>query len=43
MNAEDVIGDGEEKKRRVFVRVLERAVGAALEGRLDDFKAKALE
>ena len=43
LNAEDVIGDGEERKRRVFVRVIERAIGAGLEGNLDDIKAKALE
>ena len=40
---DDVIGDGEERKRRVLVRVLERAVGAELEGSLDEMKAKALE
>ena len=43
LNAEDVIGDGEERKRRIFVRVLERAIGAELEGNLDEMKAKALE
>ena len=43
LNTNDVIGDGEEKKRRVFVRVLERAIGAQLEGRLDEMKAKAVK
>ena len=43
LNAEDVVGDGEERKRRVFVKVLERAVGAELEGNVDELKAKGLE
>ena len=34
-------GEEDDRKRRVFVRVLERAVGAELEGRLDDVKAEA--
>ncbi len=43
LRTDDVIGDGEESKRRVFVRVLERAIGAQLEGKLDEMKAKAVE
>jgi hypothetical protein len=34
--------DDEEKKREVFVRILERAVGADLEGKIDDVKAEAV-
>lgn len=30
-----------EKKRKAFVRVLERAIGADLEGNIDELKAKA--
>ena len=33
--------DEEEKKRKIFVRVLERAVGAHLEGSVDAVKTKA--
>lgn len=33
--------DDEEKKRKVFVRVLERAVGADLEGNAETVKSKA--
>lgn len=40
---DDVIGDGEERKRRVFVRVLERTVGAQLEGNLEEMKTEALK
>ena len=43
LRTDDVIGDGEESKRRVFVRVLERAIGAHLDDRLDEMKAKAME
>ena len=35
------VKDEDEKKRRVFVRLLERAVGADLEGNIDDVKAEA--
>ena len=34
--------DDEEKKRKVFVRVLERAIGADLEGNTDIVRAKAV-
>ena len=33
--------DGEEKKRKAFVRILERAVGADLEGNIDSIKSEA--
>ena len=33
--------DGEEKKRKAFVRILERAVGADLEGNVDSVRAEA--
>lgn len=33
--------DEEERKRRVFVRILERAVGADLEGNIDSIKSEA--
>lgn len=33
--------DDEEKKRKVFVRMLERAVGADLEGNAETVKSKA--
>ena len=33
--------DGEAKKRKAFVRILERAVGADLEGNIDSIKAEA--
>lgn len=33
--------DEEEKERRVFVRILERAIGADLEGNTDAVKAQA--
>ncbi len=33
--------DEEEKKRKAFVRVLEKAVGADLEGNIDSIKAEA--
>ena len=38
-----VIGDDEERRRRAFVRVLERAIGADLEGKLDDMRAEAMK
>ena len=34
--------DQEEKKRKAFVRLLERAVGADLEGNIDDVKAQVI-
>ena len=34
-------GDEEEKRRKAFVRVLERAVGADLEKKVDQVKAEA--
>ena len=38
----DISGQGDEKKRKVFVRVLERAIGSDLEGSLDEVKREAL-
>ena len=35
--------DEEDKKRSAFVRILERAVGASLEGNLDDIRTAAEE
>lgn len=40
---DDLSGSEDEKKRKVFVRILERAVGAELEGDLDEVKNAALE
>lgn len=39
----NLLGKDDEKKRRAFVRILERAVGADLEGSLDEVKRTALE
>ena len=42
INSDDVLGkDGDEKQRRAFVIILERAVGADLEGNVDDVKNEA--
>ena len=42
LGAEEIQGeDEEEKKRKAFVRILERAVGAELEGNIDSIKAQA--
>ncbi|KAL9016213.1 MAG: hypothetical protein Q9185_006442 [Variospora sp. 1 TL-2023] len=40
-NVQDLEGDEDEKKRRAFVRVLERAVGVNLEGNADTVRAEA--
>ena len=34
-------GSDEDKRRKAFVRILERAVGADLEGKIDALKAEA--
>ncbi|KAL6715915.1 hypothetical protein ACLMJK_006876 [Lecanora helva] len=42
LDAKDIEAkDEEEKKRKAFVRILERAVGAQLEGNIDSIKAEA--
>ena len=44
LNTEVVTGnDDEEKRRRAFVRILERAVGADLEGNTDTVKAEIVQ
>ncbi|KAI4127086.1 MAG: hypothetical protein LQ341_006821, partial [Variospora aurantia] len=40
-DVQDLEGDEDEKKRRAFVRVLERAVGVKLEGNADTVRAEA--
>ena len=43
LNVENIEAiDEEEKKRKAFVRLLERAVGADLEGNVDDIKAQVV-
>ena len=39
----DLSGQGEERKRHSFVRILERTIGAELEGNLDEVKKEALK
>ncbi|MCJ1242999.1 hypothetical protein MMC30_000195 [Trapelia coarctata] len=44
LKSDDVTGSNDEtKKRKAFVRVLERAVGADLEGNIDDISKKVVE
>lgn len=41
LDVKDLEGDEDEKKRRAFVRILERAVGVDLEGNADTVRAEA--
>ena len=42
LEIKDIEADDEEaKQRKIFVRILEHAVGAELEGKVEDVKAKA--
>ena len=41
LDVKDLKGDENEKKRRAFVRILERAVGVDLEGNADSVRAEA--
>ena len=41
LEVKDVEGKGEEQRRKAFVRILERAVGADLEGNIESIKAEA--
>ena len=43
LEVEDISGNDDDDKRSAFVRILERAMGANLEGKLDDIKAAAEE
>ena len=40
---EEITGQSEERQRKVFVRILERAIGSELEGNLEDMKKAALD
>ena len=41
LEVKDVEGKDEEQRRKAFVRILERAVGANLEGNIESVKAEA--